>query len=251
MTRISRSDYTPPEPFDRLATALEQSEADWTSTHPQDSDGRFMVDAALAWTDILFGAATSLLTRDELEWLRRHPVTREPQRISDAATSPYLSPLGELLQIRLARDGLIRMKGGIPRLKSLLDVLLDLNPNEFTRAYLSRVALLYLWGFDDPVIVYARSVLDAALKAQMSDEQVAEHIQLRRSGQPQLDERIKAFGEAKLLSPDAVEAAHDLRRAGNEVLHVGPSIYTHVQSSLDALRKLGLILNTLPHGSGE
>lgn len=250
MTRIRPSDYIPPEPLDRLASALEQAEADWTSTHPQDSDGRFVVDAALAWTDILFGAATSLLTRDELEWLRKHPVTQTPQRISDAVTSPYMSPLAELLQVRLARDGLIRLKGGIPRLNSLLDLLLDLSPNEFTRAYLTRVALLYLWGFDDAVIVYARSVLDAALRAHMSDEQVAAHVNLRRSGQPQLDERINALGVANALAPDAVEAAHNIRKAGNEVLHDAP-IYTHVQSPLDALRKLGLVLNALPRGSAE
>lgn len=238
----------PPEPFAQIAEAIQSAEADFTSTHPMDTDGRFWVDAIAAWADVLIGAATSLLEQPHLDWLRTHPMGGSSPLLSERIRSPDLFPLHELLQIRLARSALRRIKTGESRLSELLDYLVDVSLSERSRDYLTRVASLYLWGFDAESIALARSVLEVALEAKLPDDAVRSLVTVK-GREPTLSDRIAAAYNAKALDDDTRRAAHDLRVAGNEVLHTAPGAYTTVTSSVDALQKLRAVLRRLDSGA--
>jgi len=234
----------PPEPFAQIAEAIESAEADFTATHPMDTDGQFWVDAIVAWADVLVGAAGSLLEQPHLDWLRTHPLGGSSPLLSERIRSPDLAPLQELLQIRLARYALGRIRTGHSRLTQLLDYLVDVSLSELSREYLTRVASLYLWGFDAESIALARSVLEVALESKLPDEAVRELVTVK-GREPSLTDRIAAAYKAKALDDDTRQAAHDLRLAGNEVLHRAPGAYTFVASPVDALTKLRAVLRRL------
>jgi len=115
-----------------------------------------------------------------------------------------------------------------------LDCLVRFQIGSRTAGFLSRLAELYIWGFDSSVYVVDRSVLEAALRERIPDDRVRQLI--NRGNQRQfvlgLTEHIDAAFRLGLLTTTLAADAHHIRQMGNEAvtIHLKPTVSNRHQS---------------------
>jgi hypothetical protein len=205
-----------------------------------------LIAGTRAWAEGAFKACSTLQYDRKLETVRfgeRHriPVDRESWRqfmLSD--------PVAAFLALSAAEHGYVMSAKATARCVDLLEFLIEAKLPATVAAHLSRLAQLYLWGFDSETYVLARSVLEAALADRLSDENVrAAQSHSGASQEIALQERIEAACRLGVLTRDDADRAHAIRRDGNEVLHVAPGLTRHHASALDVIRSTARVLRSL------
>jgi hypothetical protein len=89
---------------------------------------------------------------------------------------------------------------------------------EATRQYLGRVAVCYVNDMRPELAVMARAVIEAALRDCVDETTVS----TRGKRHPKLHDWIEAARTNEILPHEAYKAAHDVRQAGNDVIHTIP-----------------------------
>jgi hypothetical protein len=151
------------------------------------------------------------------------------------------------LAFDLVDDNLTRLEHAPARCADLLQLVLGQHLDERTASYLSRAARLYILGFEPEAVVMSRAALDVALQERLTDAVMASHTGKQRRRYA-LDERISAASRIGLFSSEQKEAAHRLRRAGNEAVHLAPAFLVEgVPDALTGIRILADLLVALFH----
>jgi hypothetical protein len=95
-----------------------------------------------------------------------------------------------------------------------------LDPSKNAAKFLQRVSRCYVYGFDTECVVMCRSVLDAEFESEISADDCISALGGNFRNRYNLDDRISAAGKLNRVSFEACEHAHDVRRTGNNAVHV-------------------------------
>lgn len=107
-----------------------------------------------------------------------------------------------------------------------------LKPGQKTREYLPRLAECYVRGMDIELAVMARTVLDAALQDEYSDEDVRNEVGAGKD--VVLERRIQCAASAGPFRPrNILDAADRIRKTGNRAAHADLSVAVDADSLLE------------------
>jgi hypothetical protein len=227
------------------AVDFARSELESQATGPPER-GRLFLQIE-TWVDLLWRAGRGLTVNPAVRSIAIGPAEIP---LDPALTKGLLSDdtFARRLELLVAEEGLRAVEEALPRFHDLLPLLVDAQLNEFSRRYLARVALLYLWGFEKEVFAFSRAVLDASFQELVPDERVKELKAYRKLKETSLHLRLMLarYSEPPLLSETTWRQAYCLKEDGNDVLHEDIEHHLHFSSALQAIEALRDVLHGLP-----
>jgi hypothetical protein len=170
-------------------------------------------------------------TRKLMEWRKTfHPRPLEPEvEVFGEAT---------MLDQVYARDLLAAVPEYVRRTQSLRQVTLPGVRKSEAVAYLREAANCYIHGLCEACVALARSALELELRAR-----VGKLVGEQAATATKLDDLIDRYGP-RLLSRQGLSDARAVRRAGNQVLHVGATDSGKALATLESARRVILQLTT-------
>lgn len=228
--------------FGRVAKVLSRERKEQALLRAEvDLDTLPLVDDVTAWASAALGSAKQARAASTLSRLGRgsDALRLESTHLSKLARSKLMR---RPLEYLFVSDAHSRTMDGIDRLAQLLPILQSPDLGEISRDYLGRVGTLYLWGFEKECFPLARATLESALVSRLGDLDTSTNWQDKN-----LLDKIKAVGphRFKLFSAHECELAGNIRRDGNDVLHVAAQHHTHHASAVELISNLGRLLACL------
>ncbi|MCK4850188.1 MAG: hypothetical protein KAT11_02495 [Phycisphaerae bacterium] len=117
------------------------------------------------------------------------------------------------------------------RVWKLLLLAQPVSPSSRAASFLKRVSRCYIYGFDPECVVMCRGVLDAEFEAEISTDLCIDVVGARRrrpkiNGHPlfTLNERIIVAEKTDSISKETAKKAHEVRKAGRDVVHKWPKV---------------------------
>ena len=134
-------------------------------------------------------------------------------------------------------------KGAAERLWNLIYAAHKLKLRGKSADFLKRVTRCYIFGFDAECVVMCRSTLEAVFDSVISNDDCIDvlgagnrHVE---DGAPlySLFERINVARQKRRISKETAWRAHDVRKAGKEVVHRWPKVPKRFGDSFEIVRK--------------
>ena len=234
------------EPFDHLRNAIEDGLEELRLPHDYPPEKRALATSFERWAAGVYGSGSSLRSDTRISQLQLgpHSIPVPPDQVASFAQNDLIRPELEALLLQEGGDMVQRSFG---RLLELLPVLVASPLNEFADRYLSHVARLYVWGFDQEVHALCRTVLDAVLQDLLPTDAVKRAIGTRKN-YVTLNDRVQLgrFTDPVLYDVAGWELAFYIKEDGNNVLHDDIRHNLHFKSSLEAIVALTRLLRLLP-----
>ena len=127
----------------------------------------------------------------------------------------------EEIEVQIVRVALAMAREAQNRFWSLFAVMENAAPGKKTAHFLRRISRSYLFGFDAECTTICRGALDAEFESRVSRDD-CRGAQRTNSVFYSLEDRILTAHRLGLISSNAMEAAHRVRRAGNSAVHSKP-----------------------------
>lgn len=138
------------------------------------------------------------------------------------------------------------------RALKLLLLAQPVSPSSPAASFLKRVSRCYIYGFDPECVVMCRGVLDAEFKAEISADLCIDVLGKRHRAKMNdhpmftLNKRIIVAQKTNRISEETAEKAHEVRKAGGDVVHDWPEVpkafgdsFKIVGTTLTVIRELG------------
>jgi len=252
---MSHVDYDPDDPLetrlsDYLMGRLEsrKDEINWFLLHEK-LDWDEVTARARRLAQVLLSGVASLGWFDDQDELDRLLQDR-PEGDSEPAKIERLCEIEAIDQL-LAERAIAATKKAERRFWELLrHVSMTRNTSPRGQAFLKRISLCYMFGFDAECIVMCRAVLDAEFQANIPTDDCiqtlgANNRRTNRRGQPlyDLSERIVVAERTGRIDSAAKDKAQRVVRRGNQVVHRDPGTHQHealetVTDTLDVIDAL-------------
>jgi hypothetical protein len=236
---MCRPDYDPDHPLetrvgDYLTGRLEsrKDEINWFLLREK-LDWDEVTARARRLAEVLLSGVASLGWFDDQDELDRLLQDR-PEGDSEAAKIERLCEIETIDQL-LAERAIAATKNAETRFWELLrHVSMTRSTSPRGRAFLKRISLCYMFGFDAECIVMCRAVLDAEFQANIPTDDCiqtlgADNRRTNRHGQPLYDlaERILVAEKTRRTDYATKDKAQRVVRRGNHVVHRDPGTQQH------------------------
>ena len=157
----------------------------------------------------------------------------------------YLDYQEELAQIIIARRFTADLNNVTERLKLLRTIVLVGKPPVQVRVFLEESARCFLYGLFRSATALSRAALESALQHRLP----ASTLSAQRFENDVLRRVIDAAAELGLISVDARDSAHRIRRAGNDAIHGRVSTKDTAERTLLSVRQVVELLYGVAPGS--
>lgn len=183
---------------------------------------------------------------DRLEAIRDHL-----ESLADPDLDRMLDAAGPALLYIMADDAFRRLPQMVRRLVRALDYLMPVGLPADASKYLQRVGRLWVAGFPLEAVVLARAGMEVALKDAWERHAHERGTTGSREELRKLDELIDALYQVGRLSLKGKEAAHSVRKVGNNILHERFGFNKAGRSVPEVLENLRIALQDLNRPTGS
>ena len=252
---MCRPDYDPDHPLetrvsDYLSGRLEsrKDEINWFLLHEK-LDWDEVTSRARRFAEVLLSGVAVLGWFDDQDELD-HLIQDQPEGDSEAAKIARLCEVEAVDQL-LAEKAIAAMKNAETRFWEILrHVSVTRSTSPRGRAFLKRISLCYLFGFNAECIVMCRAVLDAEFQAHIPTDDCiqtlgANNRRTNRDGQPLygLAERIVVAEKTRRIDYATKDRALSVVRRGNQVIHQDPG--TQKRGALETVTDTLAVIDAL------
>jgi len=134
------------------------------------------------------------------------------------------------------------------RIWDLLDIVARSQPGRRTGAFLRRVSNCYLYGLDAECMVMCRSVLDAELEAEISNDECIDVLGQRTPPYFGLADRIAVALKQERITYEGAQDARDVKDAGNMAVHGSPEVVVKGMTASHVIEKTIRVIEELNAG---